>query len=169
MRLCQFTDSINPAHMCTIMTTVLQLYHSHTKLIFWAPLAYGKVRLVHSSILTVCDNAGRNKERAWYEKEVFVQQEYYSPIRTDRTKYVGCILHIYCIINKYTLQKYKYTLYKCAYICIYIYIYIQTHIHPIVPSGPQVVQSHNIQDEAVNPLTPTKIRCLKWKFCTKFV
>ena len=33
---------------------------------------YGNVRLVHSSILTVCDKAGRIKERAWYEKEVFV-------------------------------------------------------------------------------------------------
>ena len=31
-----------------------------------------KVRLAHSSIITICDNAGRFKERAWYEKEVFV-------------------------------------------------------------------------------------------------
>ena len=26
----------------------------------------------------VCDNAGRIKEKAWYEKEEFVQQEYRS-------------------------------------------------------------------------------------------
>jgi len=30
---------------------------------------YGNVRLPHSSIITVCDNTGRIKERAWYEKE----------------------------------------------------------------------------------------------------
>jgi len=33
---------------------------------------YCNVKLAHSSILTVCDNAGRIKERAWYGKEVFV-------------------------------------------------------------------------------------------------
>ena len=33
---------------------------------------YGNVRPVHNSTLTVCENAGRIKERAWYEKEVFV-------------------------------------------------------------------------------------------------
>jgi len=33
---------------------------------------YGNVRIAHSSIITVCDNAGRIKERAWYGKEVFV-------------------------------------------------------------------------------------------------
>ena len=30
---------------------------------------YGNVRLPHSSIIIVCDNTGRIKERAWYEKE----------------------------------------------------------------------------------------------------
>ena len=30
---------------------------------------YGNVRIAHSSIITICDNAGRIKERAWYEKE----------------------------------------------------------------------------------------------------
>ena len=33
---------------------------------------YCNVTLAHSSILTVCDNAGRIKQRAWYETEVFV-------------------------------------------------------------------------------------------------
>jgi hypothetical protein len=33
---------------------------------------YGNVRIAHSSILTIYDNAGRIKERDWYEKEVFV-------------------------------------------------------------------------------------------------
>ena len=39
---------------------------------------YGNVRLAHSSILTICDNAGRIKERASYEEEEFVKQEYHS-------------------------------------------------------------------------------------------
>jgi len=42
------------------------------ELIFWIILVYGNVRLANSSIFTVCDNAGRIKERAWCEKEVFV-------------------------------------------------------------------------------------------------
>jgi len=54
------------------MTAVLQWQYSQTELIFWITLVYGNVTLAHSSILTVCDNAGRIKERAWYEKEVFV-------------------------------------------------------------------------------------------------
>ena len=33
---------------------------------------YGNVRIAHSSIITVCDNAGRIKERAWYKEEEFV-------------------------------------------------------------------------------------------------
>jgi hypothetical protein len=33
---------------------------------------YANVRLAHSNTLTVCDNAGRINERAWYGKEVFV-------------------------------------------------------------------------------------------------
>ena len=33
---------------------------------------YGNVRIAHSSIITDCDNAGRIKERAWYETEEFV-------------------------------------------------------------------------------------------------
>jgi hypothetical protein len=58
--------------MRTIVTAALQWQHSQTELIFWIALVYGNVRLAHSSILTVCDNAGRIKERAWYEKEAFV-------------------------------------------------------------------------------------------------
>ena len=38
----------------------------------WITLVYGNVMLAHSSILTVCDNAGWIKERAWNVKEVFV-------------------------------------------------------------------------------------------------
>ena len=33
---------------------------------------YGNVRNAHSSIIIICDNAGRIKETASYEKEVFV-------------------------------------------------------------------------------------------------
>jgi len=51
---------------------------SAMELIFWITLVYGNVRLARSSILTVCDNAGRIKERAWCEKGVFVLQEYCS-------------------------------------------------------------------------------------------
>jgi len=42
------------------------------ELIFWITLVYGNIMLAHSSILTVCDNAGWIKERAWNVKEVFV-------------------------------------------------------------------------------------------------
>ena len=66
------TESKNLAHMCTIETAVLQFHHSQTEFIFWATIIYGKVRLAHSSILAVCDNVGRIKEWAWYEREVFV-------------------------------------------------------------------------------------------------
>jgi hypothetical protein len=54
------------------MTAAPQWQHSHTELIFWIALVYGNVRLAHSSILTVCDNAGRINERAWYEKGAVV-------------------------------------------------------------------------------------------------
>ena len=33
---------------------------------------YGNVGIAHSSIITICDNAGRIKERDWYGKEEFV-------------------------------------------------------------------------------------------------
>ena len=69
--LCLATESTNSAYMCIIVTAVLQWQYQHAQLIFWITLVYG-VRLADSSILTVCDNAGRIKERAWYEKEVFV-------------------------------------------------------------------------------------------------
>jgi len=72
MRLCLATESTNSAHMRTIMTAALQFHHAQTEFIFWVTLVCGNVRLAHSSILTVCDNAERIKERAWYEKEVFV-------------------------------------------------------------------------------------------------
>jgi len=54
------------------MTLALQWQHSQTQRILWITLVYGNVMLADSSILTVCDNAGRIKEMAWYEKEVFV-------------------------------------------------------------------------------------------------
>jgi len=72
LHLCLATESTNSARIHTIVTVALQYQHSQTEFIFWATLVYGKVRLAHSSILTVCDNVGRIKERAWYEKEVFV-------------------------------------------------------------------------------------------------
>ena len=49
---------------------------------------YRNVRFAHSSKLTICDNAGRIKERALYEKKVFVRQGYHSPIGMDLTKNV---------------------------------------------------------------------------------
>ena len=58
--------------MRTIVTAALQRQHSQMEPIFWIALVYGNVRFAHSSIITVCDNAGRIKERAWYEKEEFV-------------------------------------------------------------------------------------------------
>jgi len=54
------------------MTTVLPMTILAMELIFWITLVYDNVTLAHSSILTVCDNAGRIKERAWCEKGVFV-------------------------------------------------------------------------------------------------
>jgi len=72
LRPCLATESRNSARTCTIVTAALQWQHSQTELIFWITLVYGKVRFAHSSILTICDNAGRIKERAWCEKEVFV-------------------------------------------------------------------------------------------------
>jgi len=69
---CLATESKNMAHTCSFMTAVLQWLHSQTELIFWITLVYDNVTLADSSILTVCDNAGRIKERAWCEKEVFV-------------------------------------------------------------------------------------------------
>ena len=66
------TESTNSARICTIMTVALQWQHLQTELTFWIALVYSNVRLAHSSIITICDNAGRIKERAWYEKEVFV-------------------------------------------------------------------------------------------------
>jgi hypothetical protein len=49
---------------------------------------YCNVRLAYSSILTVCDSTGRNKERAQSEKKVFVLQDYHSPIEMGGTKNV---------------------------------------------------------------------------------
>ena len=69
---CLATESTNLARICTIKTTALQWQHLQTELIFWITLVYGNVRFAYSSILTVCDNAGRIKERASHEKEEFV-------------------------------------------------------------------------------------------------
>ena len=33
---------------------------------------YGNVRIAHSIIITICDNAGRINEMAWYEEKEFV-------------------------------------------------------------------------------------------------
>ena len=61
---------------------------------------YGNVTIAHSSIITICDNAGRIKERALYEKEVFVYKQYRSLSEWTAPKmYDVGILHIYCIIN----------------------------------------------------------------------
>ena len=70
--VCALPQNQQTQHTCTIVTAALQFQHSQTEFNFWVTLVYGKVRLAHSSILTVCDNAGGIKERAWYEKEVFV-------------------------------------------------------------------------------------------------
>ena len=55
------TESTN---LATIMTAALQWQHSQTEFIFWIALVYSNVRFAHRSILTVCDNASRTKERA---------------------------------------------------------------------------------------------------------
>jgi len=87
--------------MRTIMTAALQWQHLQRELIFWITLVYGYVRIAHSSILTVCDNAGRIKERAWYEEEEFVYQEYHSLSEWTVPKmYDVGLLHVYCNINK---------------------------------------------------------------------
>ena len=70
--LCLATESTKSARMRNIVPAALQWQHSQTELIFWITLVYGNVRLADSSILTVCDNAGRIKKRVCYEKEVFV-------------------------------------------------------------------------------------------------
>ena len=33
---------------------------------------YGNVRIAQSRIITICVNAGRIKEKAWYENDMFV-------------------------------------------------------------------------------------------------
>ena len=48
------------------------------------------VRLAHSSISTIHDNADRITESPKSETKVFVQQDYHSPIRMKCTKYCGC-------------------------------------------------------------------------------
>jgi len=65
-------NQTNLARMRTFTTAVLQWQYYQMELFFWIILVYGNVTLANSSILTVCDNAGRIKERAWCEKEVFV-------------------------------------------------------------------------------------------------
>ena len=72
LRPCLATESANLECMRTTVTAELQWQYSQTELIFWITLVYGNVTLAHSSIFTVCDNAGRIKERAWCEKEGFV-------------------------------------------------------------------------------------------------
>jgi len=67
---CRATESTNSARTRTIMTAALQWQHLQTEFICWIALLYGNIRLAHSSILTVCDNVGRIKERVWYEKSL---------------------------------------------------------------------------------------------------
>jgi len=69
---CLATESTNSARIRTIVTVALQWQHSQTELIFRITLVYGNATLAHSSVLTICDNAGRIKEKVWYEKELFV-------------------------------------------------------------------------------------------------
>jgi hypothetical protein len=51
-------------------------------------VAHCNVKLAHSSILTIRDNAARIKERAPSENKVFVWRDYHSTIRMDCTKTV---------------------------------------------------------------------------------
>ena len=81
LRLRLATESTNSAHMCTIVTAALQFQHSKTEFIFWVNLVYGKVRLAHSSILTVSDNAGRIKGVDLKRKCLCSKNT--SPIRTE--------------------------------------------------------------------------------------
>jgi hypothetical protein len=48
------------------------------------------VRLTHSSVPTICDHAERITESAKSGTNVFVRQDYYSPIRMNHIKNYGC-------------------------------------------------------------------------------
>jgi hypothetical protein len=62
---------------------------------------YRNIRLTHSSMHTVCGNADRIKESAKSGTEVFVWQDYHSPMGMNRAKICGCyLLTFYCISNK---------------------------------------------------------------------
>jgi len=47
------------------------------------------VRVTHSSVRTICDNAGRITESAKLGMKVFVLQDYHSPITMKSTKNYG--------------------------------------------------------------------------------
>jgi hypothetical protein len=60
-----------------------------------------EVRLAHSSIRTIPVNADRITGNAKSGTEVFVYQDYHSPIVMNYTKNYGCESHtFYCIRNK---------------------------------------------------------------------
>jgi hypothetical protein len=48
------------------------------------------VRFTHSSVHTICRNADRITENAKSGTEVFVKQDYHSPIGMNHTKNYGC-------------------------------------------------------------------------------
>jgi hypothetical protein len=60
------------------------------------------VRLTHSSVCTIRDNADTITESAMSETKVFVLQDYHSLSGMKCTKNYGVILlYFYCIRNKY--------------------------------------------------------------------
>ena len=69
------------------------------------------VGFAYSSVSTIHENADRIEESAKCLDNIkmptisdreclFVEQDYHSPIRMNRTKNYGCLLHFYCIRYK---------------------------------------------------------------------
>ena len=95
LHLCLATESTNLARMRTIMTAALQWQHLQREFIFWIALVYGYVRLAHSSMLTVCDNAGRIKEIDLVRKGSVRVARIPQSVRMDCTKNVRCGSYIF--------------------------------------------------------------------------
>ena len=71
-----------------------------------------------------------------FPKLEFIRHNFVTQWQWNLRKMLGKwrILHIHCIINKYTVQKCVYTVYTCTF-----HIYIYTYIHHTVLWGPPIV------------------------------
>jgi hypothetical protein len=94
------------------------------------------LRLAHSSICTVPDNADRIKESAECLDNIKCQQSETgsaclcsSPIGRNHAKNQGCesLTFFSLEMNKYIVQKCMYTVYKCIYI-VYTVHTLQVHM-----------------------------------------